>query len=83
MKFLKRAKGYSFSDVARAAVAYRISLEDNINSLHEVSAELVRRQSDSRRERATDVFSDEVTEKMTHVVRSIAFGSSHTSDAVA
>lgn len=72
MNFLKSAKGYSFSDVARAAIAYRIALEDTGNSLREVSAELVQSQSDSRDERASELLSHDAAEKLGRAIRSVA-----------
>ena len=83
MNFLKSAKGYSFSDVARAAIAYRIALEDSGNSLREVSAELVQSQSDDRAERASDLLSRELMDEFSNVVRSIALGSLATPEASA
>lgn len=75
MELLKSSKSYSFSDVARMAISYRISLEDSGDSLREISAELVQSQSDCRDKRASDLLSYEVTKKLSGVVRSIAFAS--------
>lgn len=83
MNFLKSSKGYSYSDVARAAIDYRVALEDSGNSLRMVSAELVQSQSDSRDERASELLDSDVMGKLSNVVRSIAFDSLPTSGAAA